>query len=168
LIRAGVGGGAFFQTGDDLELGALEEVVFVGQEIVLEIVVAEPAVLLSFVNPVSVLHDYVSVEFVQKEFCSLDFSVKGSEQEQAGTEDAGNSEVLVEGGLVDSSDSESADGEEMSDPGKYSVAGASIEEHHDAGSGESVGFEISLEEIIPVSGKHESNDRKSDTFDHYR
>jgi hypothetical protein len=75
---------------------------------------------------------------------------------------------LVEWSLVDSSDSESADGEEMPDPWKYSVAGASIKKHHDTGSGESVGFEISLEEIIPVSGEHESNDRNGDTFDHYR
>jgi hypothetical protein len=116
LIGTRESGSGFFEAGDDLEFWALEKVVFVGQEIVLEIVVTESAVLLSFVNPVSVLHNHISVEFVQKEFCCLDFCVKGSEQKQAGTEDTGNSEVLVEGGLVDSSDSESADGEEMPDP----------------------------------------------------
>ncbi len=116
MIRTSESRSGFFEAGDDLEFWALEKIVFVGQEIVLEIVVAESAVLLSFVNPVSVLHNHMSVEFVQKEFCGLDFCVKGSEQEQAGTEDARNSEVLIEWSLVDSSDSESADGEEMPDP----------------------------------------------------
>ncbi len=56
----------------------------------------------------------------------------------------------------------------MPDPSEYSVEDASVEEHHDAGSGEGVGFEISLQEVIPVSREHESKVKKSDTFVHYR
>ena len=73
MIGTSESGRGFFEAGDDLEFWALEKVVFVGQEIVLEIVVTESAVLLSFMNPVSVLHNNMSVEFVQKEFCGLDF-----------------------------------------------------------------------------------------------
>lgn len=119
-------------------------------------------------NPVSVLHDDMSVEFVQKEFCCLYFSIQSSQKQQSGTCDTGDSEVLVEWGLSDVSDTESSDGDQMSDPGKYGVENTSVEEHHDTGSGKGVGFEISLEEIIPVSCHHESNNKKSDTFVHYR
>lgn len=160
LIRSGEGRSRLFQTGHGLKLGALEEEVFVWQEIVLEIVISESAVLFSLVDPVSVLHDHMSVEFVQPEFCGFYFRVNGSEQEQAGTCDAGYSKVLVEGSLTDSFNSKPADGQQVPNPGNYSQSGTAIEEEHEAGSGEGVGLHISLKEIIPVSCKHQSNHQK--------
>ena len=109
-------------------------------------------------DPVSVLHDNVTVKFVQEEFCGFYFSVNCSQKQKSGSSDSRNSEVLEKLSLTDFPDTESSDWQQVSDPCEYCEQCAGIEEEYGTGSWEGVGLEISLEEIIPISGEHESED----------
>ena len=62
-------------------------------------------------NPISVLHDHVSVEFVHPEFHSLDFSIQSTEQQKSSSGNARDAKVLIELSLIDSSDTESTKGD---------------------------------------------------------
>lgn len=120
LIWASVGWDAvLLQTGDSLELGALEEIVFVWQEVVLEIIITEFAVLLSLMDPVSVLHDNVSVEFVHPELYGFDLSVQSTEQQKSSTSNTRNTKVLIELSLADFSNTKSSNRDKVSSPGEY-------------------------------------------------
>ncbi len=119
-------------------------------------------------NPVSVLHDNVSVKFVQPEFHCLNLSVQGTKQQQSCTCDSRNTEVLVKLSLIYFSNTKSTDWNQVSNPCKYCKKNAWVEEEHNRCSWEGIGFHISLKEVIPISCKHESKIGKSNTFVHYQ
>jgi len=81
-------------------------------------------------NPVSILHEDMSVKFMHPEFDGFYFSIQSTEQQKSSSSDSRNTEILIKLSLVDSFDSESSDRDQMSDPSKYCEKDAGIKEEH--------------------------------------
>lgn len=131
-------------------------VLFTGQQTLRVNIVSVLGHLQILMDPVPVLLNHVTIELVHRELSSFPPGIHGTAPPGTHTGHSQVSEVLEELGFIDLADTVPANGDKVSaDP-------VGVEEEHGAkgpyseGTQEGVGLDVTLQEIVEVSGQRES------------